>query len=71
MTLASLALGVVVTVLRYLGLPKGLVFDAMPALSFLLVIYSGYEACRRLLLIYDIRLHGAHHPDEQNHRHRR
>jgi hypothetical protein len=70
MTLASLALGVVVAVLREFGFPRGWIYNAMPALSFILVVYSGYEACRRLLLIYDIRLHGAHH-DEQNHRHRR
>ena len=70
MVLTTLALGAVLSILRELGLPPKYIYNIMPYLTFGVLIYSGYEACRRLLSVYDIRLPGAHH-DEQNHRHRR
>lgn len=70
MVLSTIALGVVLSLLKWAGLKPGLIYDAMPYLTLGLIVYSGFEACRRLADVYDIRFHGAHH-DEQNHRHRR
>jgi hypothetical protein len=70
MVLSTIALGFVLSLLKWAGMPPGYGLDAMPYLTFGIVIYSGYEACRRLLSVYDIRLQGEH-SDEQDHRHRR
>jgi len=70
MVLTTVALAIVLGILKWLGMPPGWGFAAMPYLTFGIVIYSSYEACRRLAIVYDIRLHGAP-PDEQDHRHRR
>ena len=69
MTLSAIALGIALAFLKWLGLPPRFIFDAMPYLTLGLVIYSGYEASRRLMSVYDIRLQGGHN-GEQNHRHR-
>ncbi len=71
MLLSTIALAIVLSLLKRLGLPPRLILGAMPYLTFAIVLYSGYEACRRLLGVYDIRLQGEELPDEQNHRHRR
>ncbi len=70
MVLSTIALGIVLSALKWLGLPPRMMLDAMPYLTFGIVLYSSYEACRQLFSIYDIRLMGAH-SGEQNHRHRR
>ena len=70
MVLSTVALAIVISSLKWLGLPPGYILDAMPYLTFGIVLYSSYEACRRLLNVYDIRLRGGH-SDEQDHRHRR
>lgn len=71
MVLATVAVSIVLAVLKWLGVPPRLLVDVLPYLTFGIVLYSGFEACRYLQSAYDIRLHGAHHHDEQNHRHRR
>ena len=68
--LATIAFGIIVSVLKWVGFPPGYIFDAMPYRTFGIVLYSGYEACRRLCAVYDIRLRGEH-SGEQDHRHRR
>ena len=70
MVLATLVFGIIAALLKWVGVPRSLIYDATPYVTLALVVYSGYEACRRLLLIYDIRLQGDH-SGEQNHRHRR
>jgi len=69
MTAATLVLGVVVAFLKWLGVPGGFFFDIMPYLSTAVALIGGYEASRRVILVYDIRKPGAHR--EQDHRHRR
>jgi hypothetical protein len=56
--------------LKWAGVPPIRLLEAYPWLTVAAVVFSGYEACRRLFSVYDIRLHGAH-ADEQNHRNRR
>ena len=70
MVVAMLALGICLSLSQQLGLSNDVIYGAMPYLTFLILVFSIWEACRYLLSAYDIRLHGAHH-DEQNHRHRR
>lgn len=70
MVLSTVALALVLGILKWLGMPAGWGYNAMPYLTFGIVIYSSYEACRRLGLVYDIRLRGEH-SGEQDHRHRR
>lgn len=70
MVLSTIALGIVLSALKWLGVPPRLLLAAMPYLTFGIVLYSGYEACRRLLGVYDIRLQGGP-AGEQDHRHRR
>lgn len=70
MVLATIALGLVLGALHWLGMPASYGVDAMPYLTFAILVYSGYESFRRLGSVYDIRLHGGP-SDEQNHRHRR
>jgi len=38
---------IVLSALKWLGVPPGYMLDAMPYLTFGIVLYSGYEACRR------------------------
>ncbi|MEQ1917640.1 MAG: hypothetical protein ABL955_00450 [Elusimicrobiota bacterium] len=68
--LSTIAFGIVASALKWLGFPPGYILDVMPYMTFGIVLYSGYEACRRLLIIYDIRLPGGP-AGEQDHRHRR
>ena len=56
--------------LKAAGLPPELLIKVHPYLNVAIIVYSGYEACRRLFFIYDIRLKGGH-AGEQDHRHRR
>jgi hypothetical protein len=70
MVIATLVLGLVLAALEWLGVPRGLIFDAIPYLTFLILVGTGYETARQLLSAYDIRLRGAH-SGEQDHRHRR
>ena len=56
--------------LKWLGVPPETLAATHPYLTFAFIIYSGYEACRQLFSIYDIRLQGGH-SGEQDHRHRR
>jgi hypothetical protein len=70
MVLSTIALAIILTFLKWLGLPPGVIYDAMPYLTFGIVVYSGFEACRRLFFVYDIRVPGGP-SDEQIHRHRR
>ena len=70
MTLAAAALGVFVVLLKRLGLPPRFILGAMPYMTLGLVSYSGYEASRRLMIVYDIRFPGGQ-DREQDHRHRR
>ena len=70
MVLSTVGLGIVLAALKWVGFPPRYILDAMPYLTFGIVLYSGYEACRRLFDVYDIRLPGGSH-GEQNHRHRR
>jgi uncharacterized membrane protein YoaT (DUF817 family) len=70
MIFSMIVLGLSLAILQWAGVPNGRLYDAIPYLTFVLVVYSSWEACRYLLSAYDIRLHGAH-ADEQNHRHRR
>ena len=55
---------------RQAGASSTFLFTVFPWLTFAAVVFSGLEASRRLLIVYDIRLHGAH-TGEQNHRHGR
>ena len=70
MVLSTLGIGFALSLLKLAGFPPGLLYGATPYLTFAVVLYSGYEACRRLMSVYDIRRPGAH-ADEQDHRHRR
>jgi hypothetical protein len=70
MVLSTVALGAFLGVLNWLGLPTAYSVASVPYFTLLILIYSGYEAFRRLLIVYDIRLHGGP-SDEQIHRHRR
>jgi len=70
MILCTVGLGIVLGALKWLGMPPRYGLNAMPYLTLGILIYSGYEACRRLFDVYDIRLPGGH-AGEQNHRHRR
>ena len=56
--------------LKRLGVPPKLLLSAHPYLTFLIILYSGYEPFRQLRSVYDIRFPGGH-SDEQDHRHRR
>ena len=71
MVLSTLALGIVLAVLRWVGLPPHWIFNAMPYITLALLIYSGYESCRRLMHVYDIRLQQGGASGEQNSRQRR
>ncbi len=71
MLLGELAVAVLLTVSKWAGAPLWLTYGSLPYLTFGVVFYSGFEACRRLMTVYDIRLHGALPHDEQKHRHRR
>ena len=70
MVLSIIMLAIALSLLKWAGLPARLLFGAMPYVTLAIVVYSGYEACRRLLSVYDIRFPGER-SDEQNHRHRR
>jgi hypothetical protein len=70
MVLSTIVLGLVLAVLEWLGVPRGLIFDAIPYLTFLIVVGTGYETARQLLGVYDIRFQGGL-TGEQDHRHRR
>jgi hypothetical protein len=69
MAAATVAMGALVALLKALGAPGWLFFKLMPYLTTSLAIYSGYEASRRVIIVYDVRNPGAHR--EQDHRHRR
>ncbi|PIR16996.1 MAG: hypothetical protein COV48_09120 [Elusimicrobia bacterium CG11_big_fil_rev_8_21_14_0_20_64_6] len=64
------ALWAVYFALKRLGVPPQKLIATHPYLTLALIAYSGYEAFRRLLIVYDIRFPGGP-SDEQNHRHRR
>ncbi len=70
MILSTIALGIVLGALKWLGMPPHYGLVTMPYTTFGIIVYSSYEACRQLLGVYDIRLHGGH-AGEQDHRHRR
>jgi hypothetical protein len=70
MLAATIVFSIVLSALKWLGVPLWLTYGSVPYATFAIFIWSGYEAFRLLLSAYDIRLNGAHH-DEQNHRHRR
>lgn len=70
MLAGTVVLGAVVAVLKAVGVPGAWFFHIMPLLTTALALYSGYEASRRVIDVYDIRIPGAHHR-EQDHRHRR
>lgn len=67
---AAAAMWICFGALRWAGVPPELMLKAYPWLTLAALVFGGYEAFRRLLLIYDIRLQGDH-SGEQNHRHRR
>ena len=69
MAAATVVMGIVVAVLKALGVPSGFFFDIMPWLTTSIALYSGYEASKMVIEKYDIRNPGAHR--EQDHRHRR
>jgi len=70
MVLTTVLFSVVVSILHWAGVPLWLTYGSIPYFTFAIVFYSGFEACRRLLGVYDIRLKGGP-SDEQDHRHRR
>jgi hypothetical protein len=70
MVLAMVALGIVLGALKWLGMPPAYGVASIPYFTLVILIYSGYEACRYLMSVYDIRLQGGH-SGEQDHRHRR
>ena len=67
MLLLTAAMGVTLSLLKWAGVPSRHLFGATPYLTFGIVIYSGYEACRRLFGVYDIRLQEGGLSGEQNH----
>ncbi len=71
MLIGEFIVAVLLAVCKWAGVPLWLTYGSLPYLTFAVVFYSAFEACRRLLSVYDIRLHGAHPHDEQKHRHRR
>ncbi len=69
MAAVTVVLGTLVAFLKWLGVPGGFFVDIMPYLTTAIGLYGGYEASRRVIAVYDIKLPGAHR--EQDHRHRR
>ncbi|MDD5305217.1 MAG: hypothetical protein PHS14_19120 [Elusimicrobia bacterium] len=70
MVLSTIALGIVLGALKWLGMPPAYGVAVIPYFTLVILIYSGYEAFRRLLVVYDIRFPGGP-SDEQDHRQRR
>lgn len=67
---ATIVFSLVLGTLKYVGVPLWITYGSVPYATMAIYIWSGWAAFRWMHDAYDIRVHGAHH-DEQNHRHRR